>query len=176
MPDELSCTAAVDPAYALEGSQFTTQELYDDNLSESSISIRRYVISYTKQRLHQSVFREKVINAYKEHWALCALKHRSLLDAAHIIPDSAEHGDAIVQNGLSLCKIHHAAYDQNILGVTPDYTIKIRSDILEEIDGPMLRYGLQELNNGKIYIPSAKNDRPDKNRLSVRYEKFKSAS
>ena len=38
-------------------------------------------------------------------------------------------------NVLSLCKIHHAAYDKNILGISPDYQVKVRIDILDEVDG-----------------------------------------
>jgi len=74
---------------------------------------------------------------------------------------------------LSLCKIHHAAFDNNIIGITPDYIIKIRRDILEEIDGPMLKYGIQSLENQKIILPSHKRDWPDKDRLDQRYERFK---
>jgi predicted restriction endonuclease len=39
------------------------------------------------------------------------VKHEGLLDAAHIVADS-EEGPPAIQNGLSLCKIHHAAFDQ----------------------------------------------------------------
>jgi hypothetical protein len=33
-------------------------------------------------------------------------------------------------------------FDKNIIGINPDFEIKVRQDILEEIDGPMLKYGL----------------------------------
>ncbi len=67
------------------------------------------------------------------------------LKSAHIIPDSDKRGSPIVSHGLSLCEIHHAVFDQNILGVDPDCVVHIRKDILEEKDGPMLKHGLQEL-------------------------------
>jgi len=41
-----------------------------------------------------------------------------------------------VPNGLALCKIHHAAFDMNILGIRPDHVVEIRTDVLEERDGP----------------------------------------
>ena len=126
-----------------------------------------------KRRLHQQSFREKVLHAYHEHCALCRLKHRELLDAAHIIPDS-EGGKPIVPNGLALCKIHHAAFDQNIIGITPDYNVKIRADILREIDGPMLKHGLQGFHDQKIYFPRGNNS-PNRDFLSIRYEKFRKA-
>jgi len=46
-------------------------------------------------------------------------------------------------NGLALCKLHHAAFDANIIGVTPDLEVTVRLDVLQEIDGPMLQHGLQ---------------------------------
>jgi putative restriction endonuclease len=66
------------------------------------------------------------------------------LDGRHERPGLPE-----VPNGLALCKIHHSAYDVNILGVSPDYRVHIRADVLREHDGPMLRWGLQEMDRGK---------------------------
>jgi Transglycosylase associated protein/HNH endonuclease len=40
-----------------------------------------------------------------------------------------------VPNGLSLCKLHHAAFDRHFLGLRPDYVIEVRRDILKEHDG-----------------------------------------
>jgi len=134
---------------------------------------RRYITTQVVQRIHQRAFREMVINAYKEHCAVCRLRHNQLLDGAHIIPDN-EGGEPVIQNGLSLCKIHHAAFDNNILGISPDFNVSIRQDILEEIDGPMLRYGLQEMNGIKLYLPTL-NKQPNKDWLAIRYDRFRKA-
>ncbi|MBK7450771.1 MAG: hypothetical protein IPJ47_15695 [Anaerolineales bacterium] len=48
-------------------------------------------------------------------------------------------GKSTIENGLSLCKLHHSAYDAFIIGVTPDYIIQVRADILEE--EPPLSFG-----------------------------------
>ncbi|WP_433435095.1 HNH endonuclease [Nonomuraea sp. CA-141351] len=136
---------------------------------------RRYSQRITKQRLHQPVFRQRVIQAYESVCAMCHLRHRSLLDAAHIIPDREAHGVPAVSNGVSLCKIHHAAYDENILGVRPDYVIEVRADILKEIDGPMLKHGIQEMQNLKLKLPRRRADHPDPELLEERYERFRAA-
>ena len=60
---------------------------------------------------------------------LCRLKHRELLDAAHIIPDNMPEGKSMIENGLSLCKLHHSVYDAFIIGITPDYIIQVRADM-----------------------------------------------
>lgn len=91
-----------------------------------------------------------MLDAYSRQCTMCRLQHVELLDAANIISDSEKDGLPIVQNGLSLCKIHHAAFDKNIIGINPDYQVKVREDILAEVDGPMLKYGLHSLEGEKI--------------------------
>ncbi len=133
---------------------------------------RKYITSQMQRRLHQRTFRERVLQAYNNQCTLCRLKHPELLDAAHIIPDSLPKGESIINNGLTLCKIHHAAFDANIIGISPDYLIRIREDILHEIDGPMLKYGIQSLDKRSIGLPRRKTDWPDKERLEIRFSKF----
>lgn len=143
--------------------------------SSSDLLRRKYIVTTVKQRLHQSTFRERVLQAYREQCAMCRLKHRELLDAAHIIPDSDPEGEPVITNGLSLCKLHHAAFDSNFLGITPDYIIQIREDIRREKDGPMLLHGLQGLHEQKIILPKDTSLQPDKALLDRRYEIFKKA-
>jgi putative restriction endonuclease len=81
-----------------------------------------------------------------------------------------------IENGLSLCKLHHAAYDSFMIGVTPDYMIRVREDILEEEDGPILQHGLKGLHNSKLILPSLKSHYPSREALEWRYGRFTSAS
>jgi putative restriction endonuclease len=97
---------------------------------------KAYALRLTQQRLHQPVFRTRVLRAYKDTCAICRLRHADLLDAAHIIPDNQPRGDAIVPNGLALCKIHHAAYDRNIVGIRPDLIVEIQPKVLAEPHSP----------------------------------------
>ncbi|MFE3103691.1 HNH endonuclease [Nocardia tengchongensis] len=136
---------------------------------------RQYAERVTKQRLHQPEFRGRVLRAYECRCAVCHLKHAKLLDAAHIIADGKPNGTPTVDNGLSLCKIHHAAYDENYLGITPDYEIRINQDLLDEVDGPMLRHGLQEMHAQHLFVPSLRKERPSPHRLAERFEDFKKA-
>ncbi len=135
----------------------------------------RYAERVAMVRLHQPVFRERVLVAYGTRCAICHLRHRELLEAAHIVADS-EGGTPIVPNGISLCRIHHGAFDHLILGIRPDFTIEVRADILEESDGPTLRHALQEVHGQKIDLPRKRAARPDPLLLEVRYERFRAAS
>lgn len=135
---------------------------------------RRYVRNMTKRRVHQPVFRSMVLTAYNNACAVCALPHEELLDAAHIVDDSDEHGIASVANGLALCKIHHAAYDKLFMGIRPDYVIEIRPEVLVETDGPVLEYGLQKIHGHRLQnVPTARNAQPASERLQQKYEQFK---
>jgi putative restriction endonuclease len=144
--------------------------------AESNIYRRAYVTSTVKRRLHQRGFRERVIAAYQSQCTFCQLKHAELLDAAHIIPDKDAQGIPSVNNGLALCKIHHAAFDQHIIGVTPDYQIKVKEVILREKDGPMLKHGIQELQDQKLILPRSKKAWPKQEFLDVRYQEFHNLS
>lgn len=96
-------------------------------------------------------------------------------DAAHILPDRDERGHPEVPNGVPLCKIHHAAFDTNILGISPDYRIAIRADVLEETDGPMLVHGLQETHHRQIRVPGSERLRPSRDYLAERFERLRAA-
>jgi putative restriction endonuclease len=135
-----------------------------------------YAARVTKQRLHQPVFREQVLLAYASSCAICRLRHSQLLDAAHIIGDGEGGGDPVVTNGMALCKIHHAAYDRDFLAITPKHEVRINQKLLDEVDGPMLKHGLQEMHGSTISLPRSHVARPDPERLEQRYSQFLRAS
>ena len=170
-PHELCCMVAIEAAHGLSPPEGSPDVIGSDSI----IGIRRYITRETRRRLHQTAFRERVIDAYSACCSLCRLRHRRLLDAAHIVPDSEPRGNPIVQNGLCLCKIHHAAYDNDLIGISPDYTVHVRRDVREETDGPMLLHGLQELHESTVVLPSRRVDRPDRDRLAWRYQRFRAA-
>lgn len=137
---------------------------------------RRYALRAVKQRLHQASFREAVITAYNGRCALSGLPEPMLLDAAHIIADkNEEFGQPVVPNGIPLSKIHHAAFDAHLIGIDPDYRLHVSERLLTRNDGPMLE-ALKRLNGGSIYLPGRIKDRPDRDRLALRFERFKAVA
>jgi putative restriction endonuclease len=135
---------------------------------------KAYVARVVKQRVHQPMFRARVLSAYNKRCAVCTLKYPELLDAAHIISDSDERGLPIVTNGMAMCKIHHAAYDQDFLGVSPDYVVHINERLLADRDGPMLQFGLQAMDGKALELPNRRDDRPDRDHLAERFARFAS--
>lgn len=132
---------------------------------------RRYVVRETKVRVHQARFRGRVLPAYRDQCAICRLKELRLLDAAHILGDLEERGEPIVSNGVSLCSIHHRAFDQDLVGIDPDYTVRVSRRLLDEEDGPMLEL-LKGFERQALAVPLSSALRPDRERLAERYERF----
>ncbi|OBH59670.1 restriction endonuclease [Mycobacterium mantenii] len=181
---QASVYVPVFPAYVIKDDATNRQFLiaFDESFQSVADPLdlkpieREYAERTIRQRLHQPEFRGRIMLAYEQQCTVCKLRHGKLLDAAHIVGDDKSHGLPLVENGLSLCKIHHAAYDTNLLGISPDYTVQINSGLMEEVDGPMLLHGLQEMHQRRIALPKRRVDRPSKDRLAERFDEFLAAS
>lgn len=142
----------------------------------TDVAVRRYALRQVQQRLHQASFRDAVISAYQGRCALSGLPEPMLLDAAHIIGDADElHGQPIVPNGIPLSKIHHAAFDAHLIGIDPDYRVHVADRLRIQQDGPMLE-ALKRLHMTDLHLPQRIRDRPDRDRLDLRFAAFKAAA
>jgi putative restriction endonuclease len=144
-----------------------------DLIAPRTANERRYALRQVRQRLHQASFREAVITAYRGRCALSGLREPILLDAAHIMEDKHERlGQPVVQNGIPLAKTHHAAFDAHLIGIDPDFKIHVAKRILDQRDGPTLE-ALKRLHLQGINLPARTQDRPDRDRLAVRFDQFR---
>jgi len=50
--------------------------------------------------------------------------------------------------------------------------VQLDAELLAEVDGPMLRHGLQEMHGRTLVLPARAGDRPDRDALAWRYEQF----
>jgi len=138
---------------------------------------RRYALREVKARLHQASFRDAVLAAYRGRCAISHIPEPRLLDAAHIIVDTDEQlGQPVVSNGLPLTKLHHAAFDAHLIGIDPDFRIHVSDRLLEIHDGPFLELGLKGIVGQAIQLPRRNEDRPDRDRLALRFEQFRKAA
>lgn len=135
---------------------------------------RRYATIEVKRRLHQDAFRHLVLGAYADRCAICNLPRRELLDAAHILPDRDERGVPSVPNGLSLCKLHHGAFDANLIGIRPDHVVEVSPVLMGESDGPTLEIALKGMAGRSLQLPRRAAHQPDASFLEERYETFRS--
>lgn len=102
---------------------------------------------YTTE-VRSAAFRRVVVDAYNHTCAVCRTRivtpeGRTSVAAAHIIPWSHSHNDD-PRNGMALCGLHHWAFDQGLMSVTADYTIRLspvlemaeqQARVLVELDG-----------------------------------------
>jgi putative restriction endonuclease len=72
---------------------------------------------------------------------------------------------------MSLCTIHHRAFDQNLVGISPDHRVHVAERLLEDDDGPMLDL-LKGFHQKAIELPRRESARPDRERLAARFEQF----
>jgi putative restriction endonuclease len=136
---------------------------------------RQYEFRETRVRVHQAHFRRLVLPPYEKRCAICSLRQERLLDAVHIVGDLEEHGEPVVSNGLSLCSIHHRAFDNQLVGISPDYEVHVSRRLLEDDDGPMLDL-LKRFHRQPLLVPKRRAARPDPERLATRFELFRSAA
>lgn len=120
-------------------------------------------------------FRQAVIEAYNYRCAFCGLKINSLKDmsweveAAHIVPHN-EKGRDDVLNGLSLCHLHHWAFDAGWLTLQEDFRIQVSSKIhsLPSDLGIMGNFDFIRIfadNNSKLLLPKSKEIYPHQNAI-----------
>jgi putative restriction endonuclease len=132
----------------------------------------RYCVRETKVRMHQASFRQNVLNAYNGKCAITGLQTKTLLEAAHIIPDSELGKIQYVSDGIALSRIHHRAYDLNLLGISPDNQIHISDELKLGKGNKFMRDALLEFEGRKLVIPRSEVNRPDRDKLAARFEVF----
>ena len=167
--DPISRRVLVSPGLMVGPVEERNPVLLDDPME------RQYAVRETRVRLHQARFRGRVLLAYSNRCTICRLKEARLLDAAHIVGDLETGGEPVVSNGLSLCSIHHRAFDQNLVGVSADYTVHVAPRLLDDEDGPMLEL-LKGFNETRIELPTRRTWKPDRERLAERFERFTAAA
>lgn len=123
----------------------------------------------TRQRDRSAAFRRKVQTKYNESCAVCGARRESPtgnpeVEAAHIYPKS-ENGNDDIRNGLSLCKLHHWAFDVGWISLTDKYEI-----LVKEIDDRAGYEEFSELEGSTIAVPEDESDRPHPVFLSAHRE------
>ena len=132
---------------------------------------RRYALRLVNQRPHPAFFRDSVPTAYDHRCAISNLPDDHLLNAAHITADAHEFlGHPVIANGIALSKIHHAAFDNHLIGIDAG------GRLLMLHDGPLLEQSLKAIAGRLIRLPRSKQDHPDRDRLAIRFEQFKRAA
>lgn len=111
-----------------------------------------------RPRLGQGGFKVLVRDAYETRCAMTGHKIVPTLQAAHIVPVSA-NGENRVDNGLLLRSDVHTMFDRGYLGVSPDYSLQVSPRLRSEFGNGDEFYARQ---GEVIRLPQAAVDRPNR--------------
>lgn len=134
---------------------------------QSRVRVRRQLLTLARS----GVFSRNVTKAYNGRCSMCGL-NASLVEAAHIYPVAALDSPDEIWNGLCLCRNHHAAFDRNLITVTPeDFRIEIGSRLLDEAKASVAGSALCNTFE-KLQMPACREHYPSREMLTKRYEFF----
>ncbi|MEG4214579.1 HNH endonuclease [Microcoleus sp. Pol14C6] len=135
---------------------FQDSTLHQLDTIESGNTDRQPKVYLKKSVVREAFFRKSIVHLYDYRCAFCRLKvtrslSQSIVDGAHIKPFS-EFYDNRPDNGLSLCKNHHWAFDRGWFAVDDRYQIIVASDLQEDSPYPRL---MREFQGEEILLPSS---------------------
>lgn len=135
----------------LEDSEIPTPALTDDSPRPSAI------IQVTPR---DAAFRAQIKLIYGERCAVCGSNRHSPdgnpeVESAHIYPRSM-NGSDVTQNGLSLCKLHHWAFDCGWFSISDDLRIVVNPKIQNSIQYTFIT----DYEGKRIAVPENKKDHP----------------
>lgn len=163
---------AEDDAVAVDALAEATPDEEREFLDESAnevVTARRYDLVETMRAYRDAKFRPAVLRAYSYRCSVCqcALK---LVDAAHIIPVADPQSTDDVTNGLALCRLHHGAFDNGLMGVQSTYRIIVNQIQERHLSELGLDNGIDRFRSqlpGQITVPASIEARPDPRKLLI---------
>jgi putative restriction endonuclease len=122
-------------------------------------------------RVNQARFRKAILASFNATCCISGLQHEKLVIASHIVPWSEDrHNRLNPHNGLCLSALHDKAYDQGLITVMPDYTVRVSKTLKTQPENSFITEALLRFNKRPIRLPER--FRPDTNFLSAHAKKF----
>jgi len=123
--------------------------------------------------VRDGAFRKIVVSTYNQRCAFCGLQildslGQNIVDGSHIKPFSQFYDDRI-NNGLSLCKNHHWAFDRFWFTINDDYSIIVADNLRE--DSPNAKT-MREFRGDRIILPAQVQYYPRQDSLQWHREEF----
>lgn len=135
-------------------------EVKDSEISEITQERQTAVFS-VKKKIRDNSFKSRVLTSYSNRCAFCGIQLK-LIDAAHIVPVQ-HNGTDETSNGISLCALHHRAYDRNLITFNQDYQILYNEKQFVKLKEIGLDGGADKFINdlrAVIHLPPTISDRP----------------
>lgn len=113
-------------------------------------------------RVNQARFRKSVLASYNATCCISGLQHEKLVIASHIVPWSMDTKNRLnPQNGLCLSALHDKAYDQGLITVMPDFTVRISARLKALKEDPFMADALLRFDGNAITLPDRFRPAPD---------------
>lgn len=148
------------------------EEVSDEEIANEVPAERQYAIVSTRKGLRDINFRSRVLTAYGQQCAMCGIQ-LNLLDAAHILPVAHPDSTDQTSNGVSLCALHHRAFDRALVTFDSEHRIHLDDAQVEEFGHIGRDGGLEAFKNAlrpALILPPDKRDRPDPKFISASNE------
>lgn len=117
-------------------------------------------------RVNQARFRKSVLVSYNATCCISGLQNEKLVIASHIVPWSQDTRNRLnPQNGLCLSALHDRAFDQGLITVLPDYTIRVSDQLRKEARDAFTKVAFVDFHKKSIYLPEK--FKPDQSFLAI---------
>lgn len=146
----------------LENATENPDNINDEDLNRVTVPERKEIVATVTRKVRDNNFRSRVLTAYSQKCAFCGIQLK-LIEAAHVLPVSAEGSPDDTSNGIALCSLHHKAYDNTLVGFDTDYRIVLNEEIIEKLERKNLVDGLDQFRKNlraMIILPPDVRDRP----------------
>jgi len=138
-----------------EKEQNTIEVKYAEILSGTEDLKGETKLREVKTRVNQNVFRQIVVANYNGKCAITGMDIPGLLIASHIIPWSKNENERLnPQNGIAINALHDKAFDNGLLTITPDFTIKISSILKKQTKSEVINDYFLKYENKPIFLPT----------------------
>ena len=110
--------------------------------------------AWVQVRVNQARFRNSVLASYHATCCIRGLQHEKLVIASHIVSwrmDRKNHLNP--QNGLCLSALHDKAYDQGLITVMPDFTVRVSPAFKAHQADSFMADALLRFNGQAIRLP-----------------------
>jgi putative restriction endonuclease len=159
--DEAFALLKGDTGFVMELLEDILIESFPDSIIPEITSHLGLEFTFKQPQQRDPKFRKEVLRAYNYKCAICSFDLRvddiSMgLEAAHIKWKQFK-GPCDIQNGLSLCALHHKAFDRGAIAIAEDYTVIISSALN---GGDWMKRLFFDFEGKAIELPRAKQMKP----------------
>lgn len=124
--------------------------LNEDELPREGLERERLV----KVRVNQKFFRSTVLSSYESRCCITGLAIPTLLAASHIAPWAKNPNNRMnPRNGLCLNLLHHKAFDEGLITITPEFRIRVSSSLASSSTDDVNNSLFERYNNQLVRPP-----------------------